>query len=366
MHRCCRRRRHCRRPPIGIGQAQAPRPTEDPRRPGRRGQSVQGFVAASSHLSSSVGAGRRKKWPTPLVYCRLPPPRLQRQITGITPEMKPRLASQVSPQEQFRFAAGRGNGTITSTAGCPSRFWSGGFPLVPKLCLGTPVGETPFRVPSPTGREAEALADVRSQAELGNEGTGQVQIREAHPTSTARISPRGRPWYTVAAGRGFRAPGNGGPDAPVGVGKPGRAGADRGRLRGIEADAGGGAWARVLPRRPAGGRPVVFTPDPDRGGRGPLACARIGDDGAYVLTTGPDSGAVTGWHRVTFQARAPRRPGGRAAGPLHRPGNVPTVGRGEGRPGQRHRLSPRIGETPARETHGADATRRVAGRCSVR
>ena len=33
------------------------------------------------------------------------------------------------------------------------------------------VGETPFRVRPPTGREAEALADVRSQAERGNEGT---------------------------------------------------------------------------------------------------------------------------------------------------------------------------------------------------
>jgi hypothetical protein len=55
---------------------------------------------------------------------------------------------------------------------------------------------------------------------------------------------------------------------------------------------------------PLAGGAIVFTPDPDRGGRGPLACARIGDDGAYVLVTGPDSGAVAGWHRVTFQARA--------------------------------------------------------------
>ncbi len=58
---------------------------------------------------------------------------------------------------------------------------------------------------------------------------------------------------------------------------------------------------------PLAGGAIVFTPDPDRGGRGPLACARIGDDGGYVLVTGPDFGAVAGWHRVTFQARAPTR-----------------------------------------------------------
>ena len=59
---------------------------------------------------------------------------------------------------------------------------------------------------------------------------------------------------------------------------------------------------------PLAGGAIVFTPDPDRGGRGPLACARIGDDGAYVLVTGPDHGAVAGWHRVTFQSRAPDAP----------------------------------------------------------
>ena len=56
---------------------------------------------------------------------------------------------------------------------------------------------------------------------------------------------------------------------------------------------------------PLAGGAIVFTPDPERGGRGPLACARIGDDGGYVLVTGADPGAVVGWHRVTFQARAP-------------------------------------------------------------
>jgi hypothetical protein len=46
---------------------------------------------------------------------------------------------------------------------------------------------------------------------------------------------------------------------------------------------------------------IVFTPDPERGGAGPLACARIADDGGYVLATGADLGAVSGWHRVTFK-----------------------------------------------------------------
>ena len=48
---------------------------------------------------------------------------------------------------------------------------------------------------------------------------------------------------------------------------------------------------------PLRGAAVVFTPDPEHGGRGPLACARLGDDGGYVLVTGQDFGAVAGWHR---------------------------------------------------------------------
>jgi len=53
---------------------------------------------------------------------------------------------------------------------------------------------------------------------------------------------------------------------------------------------------------PLAGGVIVFTPDQEHGGRGPQACARIGDDGAYVLSTGTDLGAVSGWHRVTFHA----------------------------------------------------------------
>jgi len=55
---------------------------------------------------------------------------------------------------------------------------------------------------------------------------------------------------------------------------------------------------------PLKGAAVVFTPDPEHGGRGPLACARLADDGGYVLATGPDFGAVPGWHRVTFKTLA--------------------------------------------------------------
>jgi len=56
---------------------------------------------------------------------------------------------------------------------------------------------------------------------------------------------------------------------------------------------------------PLRGAAVVFTPDPEHGSRGPLACARLGDDGGYVLATGADFGAVPGWHRVTFKTLAP-------------------------------------------------------------
>jgi hypothetical protein len=54
---------------------------------------------------------------------------------------------------------------------------------------------------------------------------------------------------------------------------------------------------RALP-----GGTIVFTPDPERGGRGELACGEIQPDGRYVLHTGEDLGAVAGWHRVTVAA----------------------------------------------------------------
>src|SRR5262245_42189900 len=38
--------------------------------------------------------------------------------------------------------------------------------------------------------------------------------------------------------------------------------------------------------RPLAGGTIVFTPDAERGGRGPLACGEIGADGRYTLHTG--------------------------------------------------------------------------------
>jgi hypothetical protein len=55
---------------------------------------------------------------------------------------------------------------------------------------------------------------------------------------------------------------------------------------------------------PLAGGVIVFTPDQEHGNRG----SQAGDDGAYVLSTGPDLGAVPGWHRVTFKAVAADAP----------------------------------------------------------
>jgi len=53
---------------------------------------------------------------------------------------------------------------------------------------------------------------------------------------------------------------------------------------------------------PLRGGIIVFTPDADRGGSGPMARAEIKPDGTYVLTTGPETGCVAGWHRITIMA----------------------------------------------------------------
>jgi hypothetical protein len=65
--------------------------------------------------------------------------------------------------------------------------------------------------------------------------------------------------------------------------------------------------------QPLPGGTIVFTPDPARGGRGPLACAEIGADGRYALCTGGKKGAVPGWHQVSI---APLRRAS-AALPIH-------------------------------------------------
>jgi hypothetical protein len=50
---------------------------------------------------------------------------------------------------------------------------------------------------------------------------------------------------------------------------------------------------------PLPGGTVVFTPDPERGNKGPLATAVIRPDGRYALRSGREVGAVVGWHRIT-------------------------------------------------------------------
>jgi hypothetical protein len=60
---------------------------------------------------------------------------------------------------------------------------------------------------------------------------------------------------------------------------------------------------RVLYRGvPLSGGTIVFSPDADRGGAGPLAQADIQPDGYYVLKTEDHPGALAGWYRVTVVA----------------------------------------------------------------
>src|SRR5438067_2336100 len=63
---------------------------------------------------------------------------------------------------------------------------------------------------------------------------------------------------------------------------------------------------------PLTGGSIVFTPDPDRGGQGPLARGDIRADGTFTLTSDGQAGALPGWHRVSvvwFEA-APAKPPG--------------------------------------------------------
>ena len=57
--------------------------------------------------------------------------------------------------------------------------------------------------------------------------------------------------------------------------------------------------------KPLAGGTIAFTPDPERGGHGPLAYGEIEADGRYSLHTGDAAGAVPGWHRVTIAPAAP-------------------------------------------------------------
>jgi hypothetical protein len=54
--------------------------------------------------------------------------------------------------------------------------------------------------------------------------------------------------------------------------------------------------------QPLSGGTIVFTPDPARGSRGPIALGKIDAQGKFTLYTKSDPGAVAGWHRVTIVA----------------------------------------------------------------
>jgi hypothetical protein len=68
---------------------------------------------------------------------------------------------------------------------------------------------------------------------------------------------------------------------------------------------------------PLRGGTIVFTPDPERGGHGPLACGEIGTDGRYQLRTGSNRGVVPGWHRVSIAPASPRAATGSSAAKPH-------------------------------------------------
>jgi hypothetical protein len=64
---------------------------------------------------------------------------------------------------------------------------------------------------------------------------------------------------------------------------------------------------------PLTGGSIVFTPDADKGGSGPLARGDIRPDGTYTLTPDGRPGAPPGWHRVTVVSVGPAP--GQSAGP---------------------------------------------------
>jgi hypothetical protein len=63
---------------------------------------------------------------------------------------------------------------------------------------------------------------------------------------------------------------------------------------------------------------IVFTPDPQRGGRGPQAWAEV-HEGRYRLNTGTMPGAVPCWHRITIASLPPAsEPGAQASDKIER------------------------------------------------
>jgi hypothetical protein len=71
----------------------------------------------------------------------------------------------------------------------------------------------------------------------------------------------------------------------------------------------------IVHGKPLPGGTIVFTPDVERGGHGPLACGEIDGDGRYTLRTGDKLGAAPGWYRVTIAAPARAVAPGQAVAP---------------------------------------------------
>ena len=70
---------------------------------------------------------------------------------------------------------------------------------------------------------------------------------------------------------------------------------------------------------PLAGGSIVFTPDADKGGSGPIARGEIRPDGTYTLTTDGQPGATPGWHRITIVSveAAPTKPAGSGFTDVH-------------------------------------------------
>jgi hypothetical protein len=54
--------------------------------------------------------------------------------------------------------------------------------------------------------------------------------------------------------------------------------------------------------QPLAGGTIVFAPDQERGGRGPLGVGTIDAQGHYILQSEGKPGVTPGWHRVTVAA----------------------------------------------------------------
>jgi hypothetical protein len=67
----------------------------------------------------------------------------------------------------------------------------------------------------------------------------------------------------------------------------------------------------VCQDRPLSGGLIVFSPDPERGTRGPVAHALIQADGSYELSHGAADGLGPGWYRVTVAGPLPPAEGPR-------------------------------------------------------